>query len=165
MVLMEGIVIKPVKLKDVIENLEMADDNLRAYYSRKTGKILVASVEDLSIAEESEEGDDFNEYPEWQRESINEAIDIIENWEDYITLPDRFEINEYRIMEDFCLSIRNERILNDIYHSIKGKGAFRRFKDKIYHYGLDKEWYSYRDNALRGIAIAWCEENGIIYFE
>lgn len=162
---MGGDFIKPVKLKDVIENLEMTDDNFRAYYSKKTGKILVASIEDLNIAEESEEGDDFNEYPEWQRESINEAIDIIENWEDYIALPDRFEINEYRIMEDFCLSIRNERIQDDIYHSIKGKGAFRRFKDKIYHYGLDKEWYSYRDNALREIAIAWCEENGIIYFE
>jgi len=138
---MGGIVIKPVKLEDVIENLEMTDDNFRAYYSKKTGKILVASVEDLSIAEESEEGDDFNEYPEWQRESIKEAIEIIENWEDYIALPDRFEINEYRIMEDFCLSIRNERIQDDIYYSIKGKGAFRRFKDKIFRYGLDKEWF------------------------
>lgn len=38
-------VIRPVKLKDVIENLDMADDNSRAYYSKKTGKVLVASLE------------------------------------------------------------------------------------------------------------------------
>ena len=156
---------KPVKLRDIIENLEMADDSFRAYYSKTTGEIIVASVEDLGIAEDSEDGDDFNEYPEWQRESIKNAIHIIENWEDYITLPDRFEVNEYSIMEDFCLSIRNERIQDDIYYSIKGKGAFRRFKEKINRYGLDEEWYLFKDNALREIAISWCEDNGISYFE
>ncbi|MCL6638120.1 MAG: hypothetical protein K6T80_00375 [Firmicutes bacterium] len=156
---------KPVKLKDVIDYLEMADDNFKAYYSKKTGEILSVSVEDLSIAEESGEDEDFGEYPEWQGESIKKAINIIENWKDYIELPDRFEINEYGIMEDFCLSIRNERIQNDIYYSIKGKGAFRRFRDRINHYGLEQEWYSYRYNALRKIAIDWCEGKGIIYFQ
>lgn len=81
----------------------MANDNYRTYYSQKTGKILVVTVEDLSIAEESEEDDDFNEYPEWQIASIKEAIDIIEHNEDYVILPDRFDINMYGIMEDFCL--------------------------------------------------------------
>lgn len=159
------IIIKPVKLKDVIENLDMADDNFKAFYSKKTGKIFVASVEDLRIAEDSEEDDDFAEYPEWQRESIIEALDVVENWEEHIELPDRYEINEYRVMEDFCLSLDNERISEDMYYSIKGKGAFRRFRDKIYRYGLEQEWYSFRDNALRRMAIAWCEENGVIYFE
>lgn len=156
---------KPVKLKDVIENLDMVDDNVKAFYSKKTGKVLVASVEELGIAEDSEDDDDFAEYPKWQRELIKEAIDVIENWKEYIELPDRYEINEYGIMEDFCLSIGNERIRDDMCHSISGKGAFRRFKDKIYHYDLEKEWHSFRDNALRGIAISWCEANGIIYFE
>jgi len=157
--------IKPVKLKDIIENLDMVDDSCKAFYSKKSGKVLVASVEDLGIAEESEEDDDFAGYPEWQRDSIKEAIDVIVNWEEYIELPDRFEINEYGIMEDFCLSISNDRISDDLCHSIKGKGAFRRFEDKIYHYGLDQKWYSFRDKALRRMAIAWCEENGVIYFE
>lgn len=156
---------KPVKLKDVIEKLEFADDNFKSYYSKETGDIFSLSVEELRIAEDSEDDDDFSRYPEWQRELIKEAIDVIENWEKYIELPDRYKINEYGIMEDFCLSIRDERIREDMCHSINGRGAFRRFKDKIYHYDLEKEWYSFRDNALRGIAISWCEENGIIYFE
>lgn len=162
---MGGIVIKPVKLKDVIELLDILDDNFRAFYAKETGNVFYLSVDDLRIAEDSEEDDDFADYPEWQKESIKEAIEIVENWEDYIELPDRFEINEYRIMEKFTLSIEDQRICNDIYYSIKGNGAFRRFKDKIYHYSLDKDWYSFRDNALREIAIAWCEENEIIYFE
>lgn len=156
---------KSVKLKDVLEKLESVNDDIKAYYYKKTGEIIAASLEDLRIAEDSEEDDDFAEYPEWQRESIKEAIEIVENWEEYIELPDRFEINEYGIMEKFTLSIEDQRICDDIYHSIKGNGAFRRFKDKIDHYSLDKDWYSFRDNALREIAISWCEENGIIYFE
>jgi hypothetical protein len=143
----------------------MADDNYRTYYSQKAGKIIVVSVEDLSIAEESEEDDDFNEYPEWQIASIKEAIDIVDRNEDYIILPDRFDINMYGIMEDFCLCIEDERIQDDMYQSIKGKGAFSRFKDRLYYYGIEDRWYLYRYNALREIAIAWCEENGILYLE
>lgn len=156
---------KPVKLRNIIENLEMTDDSFRAFYSKNTSEIIAASVEDLAIVEDAEEGEDFNEYPKWQRESIKGAIDIVENWENYISLPDRSDIDEYRIMEEFCLSISNERIQDDMYYSIKGRGAFRRFKEKLHRYGLDDEWYSFKDNALRDIAISWCEDNGLEFIE
>jgi hypothetical protein len=48
---------------------------------------------------------------------------------------------------------------------IRGRGAFRRFKDQIQAYGMAEEWYRYRDTALREIAVAWCEEHGIPYNE
>jgi len=41
--------------------------------------------------------------------------------------------------------------------------AFRRFKDLIQRYGIADDWYKYRDNRYRGIAIQWCEENDIKY--
>ncbi|MHC4632348.1 MAG: UPF0158 family protein, partial [Planctomycetota bacterium] len=43
----------------------------------------------------------------------------------------------------------------------KGRGAFRRFNDAIRDYGIADDWYKYRDDALKEIAIEWCEENGI----
>jgi len=118
--------------------------------------------EDMSIAEESED-DDFSGYPAWQAAMIKEAVDVVVNWEDYIELPDVNEINEYGIMEDFCFSIKNDRIRDKMCNSIKGRGAFRRFRDHISFYDLEQEWYDFRDNALRDIAISWCEENGILY--
>ena len=42
---------------------------------------------------------------------------------------------------------------------IKGHGAFRRFKDTVYDFGLDKEWYEFQAEAYKRIAIKWCEEN------
>jgi hypothetical protein len=32
-------------------------------------------------------------------------------------------------------------------------------------YGLADDWYRYRDEALREIAIAWCEAHGLQYTE
>jgi hypothetical protein len=68
-------------------------------------------------------------------------------------------------MERFCYSVEDEAIRDDLCHAIRGRGAFRYFKEKIHDYGIAENWYRYRDEALREIAIAWCAENGIPYTE
>ena len=42
----------------------------------------------------------------------------------YIALPDRFEINDYHMMQVFAYE-HDERLVS----AIQGRGAFRRFKD------------------------------------
>jgi hypothetical protein len=115
----------------------------------------------LRAAENEEPIEDF---PEWQHDAIRMAGDILET-DHYLPLPDRFEIHEYQIMERFCLSIDDEDMRDDLCDAIHGRGAFRRFKDRMHVYGMAEEWYQYRDAALREIAIAWCEEHGIPYTE
>lgn len=154
---------KPVKLKDIVDEMEMQMDEYHKYLNKETGEIVTVSTEELSIAEESEEDDDFSEYPDWQQDSIKSALDVIENWENYIELPDKWEINEYDIMEEFCGSIKNDRISNALYSAIQGRGAFRRFKDAIIRFGVEDDWYKFREEALMQIAIEWCEENEIKY--
>ncbi len=63
-------------------------------------------------------------------------------------------------MEKFCLSLSDEKLREEMYYSIKGKGAFHRFKNNIYRYGLADEWYKYRDEYLKDLAVNWCKENG-----
>jgi hypothetical protein len=53
-------------------------------------------------------------------------------------------------MERFCFTISDKKISESLYHAIKGKGAFSRFKDAIHRYGIAEDW---------------CEENGIEYTE
>ncbi len=154
---------KPVKLKDIVDEMEMQMDEYHKYLNKETGEIVTVSTEELSIAEESEEDDDFSEYPDWQQDSIKSALDVIENWENYIELPDKWEINEYDIIEEFCGSIKNDRISNALYSAIQGRGAFRRFKDAIIRFGVEDGWYKFREEALMQIAIEWCEENEIKY--
>ena len=158
---------KPVKLKDIIDSLDVQMDEIRSYLNTETGEIITLSTEELDIAEESEGEVDFSEYPDWQRDAINEAIDVLNNLNThkYIELPDRWEINEYGIIESFCYSVNDEKIQNVLFSAIRGSGAFRRFKDIIHIYNIQDSWYQYRYEALRKIAIEWCKENDITFIE
>src|SRR5919202_1777451 len=104
----------------------------------------------------------LEDFPEWQHNAIRIAGEILET-DHYLPLPDRFEIHEYSIMERFCLSVDDEDIQDDLCNAIRGRGAFRYFKDRIHAYGIAEDWYRYRDAALREIAIAWCEAHDIPY--
>jgi len=79
------------------------------------------------------------------------------------TLLSKYEINEYRIMEDFSKSIEDPRISEELSNAIKGRGAFRRFKDNIVRLGIADRWYNYKEEAFKRIAIEWCEDNNIDY--
>lgn len=156
---------KPVKLQDIVDEMEMQMDECHKYLNTEIGEIITVSSEDLGIAEESDEDDDFSEYPDWQRDSINEALDVLMNWGSgkYIELPDKWDIHEYSIMEGFCGYVGNDRIGNALYSAIQGRGAFRRFKDAVFRYGIEDSWYKFRDDALKKLAIEWCKHNNVSY--
>jgi hypothetical protein len=148
-----------VKLESVIDELQMMFDDQRSFFNIKTGDIALISDEELGAAEEEKP---IEEYPDWQQENINIAIEILEK-DFWIALPSKYEVNEYEIMERFCLSIVDDKIRDNLYSSIKGRGAFRKFKDNITRYDIEQDWYKFRDNALKEIAIDWCHKNEIIY--
>ena len=80
---------------------------------------------------------------------------------DYIPLPGQYDINEYRIMEEFIYELpagKNQDVLARV---IQGRGAFRRFKDKLYDLNLEKQWYQYRDEIYEKIARQWSERHKI----
>jgi hypothetical protein len=150
----------PVKLNDVIEALEAAGEELTHYLDRTTGEIVMISNEEMEAAEEDEP---ISAYPDWQREAILKAREILKSDENFIALPDQFDIHEYKIMEDFCLAFEERRVGEELHRLIKGSGAFRRFKDAIYSLGADKAWYQFRQTEIERIAIEWLEEQQIPY--
>jgi hypothetical protein len=151
-----------VKLQDIIEGIEVQADSIRTFLNTNTGDVISVSEDNLRAAEDEEPMDHL---PNWQQEDLKIAYDVVENFEDYKELPTKFEINEYEMMEDFCLTIRNEKNQALMLNSIKGKGAFRRFKDIIVQLGIDVQWYSYRDQCYKQIAIEWCQDNNVDYVE
>lgn len=155
----------PVKLSDIVESISFQTDESSYYLNRETGDIFLVMDQEFRAAEE-EDGSSKELYG-LEDEQIEIAKDILadERQQKYIPLPDKFDIHEYSIIERFCLSIEEEDVSDSLYRTIKGRGAFRRFKDAIYRYGVADDWYKYRDNAMRSIAIDWCEANGIEYTE
>ncbi|WP_010249387.1 UPF0158 family protein [Acetivibrio cellulolyticus] len=154
---------KPVKLKDIIDQMDTMSDEYNVFLDKETGKIFSLSAEEMSIAEESEEDEDFSNYPEWQQDELKEALDVIVNWENYVELPSKFDIDEYSIMEEFCDSISNSRMSDALRNAIQGRGAFRKFKDTIQRLNIEDSWYKFKEEAFRKIAVEWCEDNCIEY--
>jgi len=106
-----------VKIDDVVEHLEFASDMNKSFLNKNTGEIHLIP-EELERYGEPDFDDDDDFIPEWEKEIIPVIKDIKQNPDDYIEIPDQFYINEYAIMEKFCLSLEEENLRNKMYSSI-----------------------------------------------
>jgi len=151
-----------VKLSDIIEGLESQSDENSSFLDKRTGEVVLMTDYAMRAAEENEP---FEDVPDWERELVSIAKEILADTGDYIQLPTKYDIDEYSIMENFCMSLERKEIGDILYDLISGSGAFRRFKDAAYKYGVEDEWYKYRDNAMKELAIEWCRQNDIEFEE
>jgi hypothetical protein len=151
-----------VKLSDIIEGLEFQSDESSFFLNIKTGEVIFMTDYAMRAAEDDEPLEDV---PDWERDLVAIAREIIAETGEHIALPTKFDIDEYRVMERFCLSMDNQEIGDILCDLISGSGAFRRFKDALYKYGIEDDWYKYRNKALKKIALEWCKENKIEFDE
>lgn len=149
-----------VKLSDVIDAVDGAMDEHAFYLDKRSGEIVLVTDEDIALAENEEL---MLEAPEWQQESIATAREVLSDSENLLRLPDKFDVNEYKIMEEFCLAQDNRGLSDELLRLIKGSGAFRRFRNAVRDRDIEQDWYDFKRRALERIAIEWLEENGIAY--
>lgn len=148
-----------VSLNAVVQELEAQMEEASSYVNRKTGEVFALADEELRAAEDEA---DLDDYPEWQHAAIEAAKRVLAS-DDFLRLPDQFEIHEWSIMEQFCQSIKDVALRDDLFRAIRGRGAFRHFKDLIHCRGIEDRWHEFRDDALKQIAIDWLEEQDIEY--
>jgi hypothetical protein len=148
-----------VYLHEVVEHMDIPSEEWTAYLNRRTGELVALSHEDLRLAEADEEP---QELPDWQDEELSKAREVLDS-EDFLALPDKFEIHEYSIIERFCLEVEDRGARETLLKAIGGTGAFRRFKEAIHECHVADAWYAYRQKALEEIAAEWLEANGIAF--
>jgi hypothetical protein len=149
----------PVKLQDVVDALEEAAEFGLHFLDKRTGEIVMLTDEEWEAAEADEL---ISTYPEWQREVILKAREI-QKGEDFVQLPDHSEIDEYEIMERFSRDYEDQRTSAELLRSIKGKGAFHRFKSVISDFGIQQKWSEFRANELEALAVEWLDHEEIPY--
>ena len=64
------------------------------------------------------------------------------------------------MMIDFCNTIEDIPVKEKL---LSNKDSFRGLRQEIENQDLINDWYDYREEAERNIAIKWCEENNIEY--
>jgi hypothetical protein len=154
-----------VKLSSIIDGMDLLTDEMTSYLNTETGEVFSIMNEAFRAVEE--EDDSLLDLFELEKEEVKIATDILsdENGGKYISLPGKFEIHEWAIMRKFCDSVGDQKISQSLLNAIHGRGAFRMFKDSIHRLGIADQWYKYRDNAIKNIAIEWCQENDIEYLD
>lgn len=154
---------KPVKLSDLSDAIEMHSEDHIVRFDMQEG-CLVLMENYLLTAIEEDDKEELADLPEWQEEMIPLARAILEDdGTRFIDPPDPFEFHEYSRMEEFIQTLEDEEVANQLWRAIKGRGAFRYFKDTARELGVIEQWYAYRDNAIREFVIEWAEENNIPY--
>ena len=152
-----------IKLGEILDALESVNIETSSYVNVKTGKVYLLGPDEIAEFESDKKIEDF---PDWQQDTIRIAREIhLEGSADYIALPDEFEINQYRMMEDFICSLSDDKIARTLSVSIHGSGAFRRFKEHLYNFEMLDDWFKYRENRYRQLAIEWCKDNDLEYEE
>ena len=134
-----------VKLTDIINAVEITNESSESFLDMKTGEIVW--IDDWTMDRE-------------------EAEEISEKLEEhgFCRLPTEYDIHEYSIMEEFIDTLSGSAY-NRLSRAIRGRGAFRRFKDDIIEMDIEQDWYDFLAAAYKRIAIEWCEENDIEYEE
>jgi hypothetical protein len=103
-----------------------------AILNTTTGEVVYVTDEELQAAEEDEP---FEEFPEWQRDAIRIAGEILET-DHYLPLPTKFDIHEYSIMARFCRSVDTDDMREDLCNAIRGRGAFRVESKELVHFAM-----------------------------
>lgn len=153
---------KPVSLQAVVDEMDVFGDEMTAYINKKTGELFTVGDEEARVIEDGNEDDEL--IPDWQKEILPKVRDVLES-SDFVPLPDKFEIHEYSIMERFCLSMEDDDLQEELLNAIRGRGAFRCFKEIIHRREIQDDWYSYRNDALKRIAADFLEAEEIAFVD
>lgn len=152
-----------VKLDDLITEIEIQMDETFTYINTQTGEVITLSREEMRAAEDE---DLLENYPDWQRENIKQAIKIIEDEDEvYLDFTLRNEYHEYEIVEEFIKTLNKAEVREELFGAIQGRGAFRRFKDGIIEHDVEKQWYEFKEKKVKELVIEWCKEKDLVLEE
>ena len=134
---------KKLLITEIIDNLEMQSSEVKYYFDR-LNYAFVFTLEGYD--------DEDNE----------KLLFAVEDSQRFIPLPTKYDINEYQIMQNFT-DCQKEKVQDILLRCLNGKGVFRRFKDRLFEMNMLDDWFVFKKEELKKIAIDWCEENSLEY--
>lgn len=153
--------VSKVRLEELVEALDIQNEECVSYLNTVTGRTTSVMQEYADLAAEDAEAD---ARPAWMQECADEAREVLNSvGTKYLPLPTPHEVHEYAIMERFIITLSDPEAAEDLAGTIRGKGAFGRFKDGVAHWNVQDKWHDFRHKALTEVAVRWCEGSGIAY--
>lgn len=142
------------RLTDELDNLF---EGTSVYVNRRTGAIVTVTDEELSAVEEREDDEDLK--PEGGEQMLAILQSIVET-SDWVAMPDKSDIHEWELMRDFSASVGGA-IGGELDRAIRGRGAFRMFRDVLDRHELDDDWFEFKRKSVEKIAVDALEAENI----
>jgi hypothetical protein len=152
-------------------------ETIAYYLDLETGKVIAVNEEARGILEiiydsyydektqivDWESAFENERVPDWQREMVQDADRVEAGFGDtIIAIPSESSSQGYSDMEDFIDTIRNPRLRESLERALRGRGAFRYFKDVLLDYPTEREhWFQIKHTRLQQRISEWLEEHGI----
>ncbi|MBS0686849.1 UPF0158 family protein [Streptococcus suis] len=134
-----------VSFQDVVDSLQMISQGDRYYYDSRIDELVYLSVGEFRI--ESREG---------LEEEIEE--DVAGR---FVGLPTYYDFNPYTFMELYISDLTDGDLSGRLSRAIRGRGAFRRFKNELERCDCLEEWYAFETQCYKELVLEWCQENKI----
>lgn len=149
---------KPVKLSDILRAMELTSDKSCNYLDLTDGEVVFVTYEILHAAEDGPR----NGLPEWQKAEWEAACRIAADEEGrFLKLPSEFQIDERRIMEQFCEFVGDSDVAYELRHAMKDPHPLRRFIDTAHALHVSDKWYHFRKRHYADAARDWCRRNEV----
>lgn len=110
-----------VRLADVADKLEEVTDHWEQFLNIRSGEF-VALADGVYVDKD---------------EALANEIDCSD---DYVRLPNQYDINEFKIMVSFTDTLDNSDRRELLIRALRGKKPFRTFKDTLNYTGLAKDY-------------------------
>ncbi|MEP7336628.1 MAG: UPF0158 family protein [Acidobacteriota bacterium] len=143
------------------------------WLDKQTGRVILIDDE---IADVLREGEDLSDLPDWQREMAEEMMALLRALGElpgdeagdeaelgrFVKVPKQESHDAYEVMEDFAETVANPHLRDLLEVALRGKGAFRRFKDVLLSYPAERErWFAFEDMRRREAVETWAREEGL----
>lgn len=167
-----------VNMDDLTAVFELHFDEIQSYLDLQTGEVLQVNDETRRLLEmlyaelytgEGERGMPLEtllaQHPEiedWEKQALLEADRVEQGYGESIVAVDPESYEDYDDMESFVYTVTDPRLANELEYAIRGRGAFRRFKDILArHPQVEAAWYAFKDARIRARVRDWLEAYGI----
>lgn len=170
-----------VDLADLADAFDDASWEAPAYLDLDTGAVIRTSADVLheldAIRAELPEGSpdtaayhvafaaalERRDVPTWLHDALREADAVAEALGTrFIEVPEADSRAGYADMAAFVETVASLRLRDRLAAAIRGRGAFRRFKDALADHPAERErWFAFKDARLRERALAWMASEGI----
>ena len=136
--------LQSLTLDEIADEIQMGSTDATVYLNPKTGQMTRISQMAMALDEQEE------------------AIGKAGGEENLLALPHVESHGGYRWMEEFAETVTGERLLGMLNVALNGRGAFRRFKDVLAAFPVERQrWFEFERLKLLKMAREWAEMNGI----